>query len=376
MTSETYLPRFGGAEIHVDNLIKNLKQKKHDILLFTNEEGGENTGVIRLEWKKKNLFKIWKILWKESPDVDIIHCHYSYRLAAICSVIGRLRGIPVVITLHGMGILNHPDTIFIYQLAHSLYRYTSLKLSTRIISTSEDLAKFAYKYINKDKVSIIMNGFDEYLFNRNVSISKDLLNKNDKNKIIVTVRRLVPKNGVHYLIEAMPYIIEKIPNVKYIIIGDGPMKEYIKDRIQKLGIGGYVDIIGELPSKEIPEYLKLSDVVIFPSTAESSSIACAEAMAVGCSIVASRVGGLVELLGKNEERGRFVRLVDWEDSDYGAPIEIGNDKYRELADVVITSVLDKKKEKLNNALIYAETNLSWESISDQTINLYNKVIKK
>lgn len=376
MTSETYFPRFGGAEIHVHNLINRLKSKNCEVVLFTNETGEDSDEeIIRLKWSKKSLFKIFKILWKESNGVDIIHSHYSYRLAAICSVIGRLRGIPVVVTLHGMGILNHPGTIFIYQLAHSLYRFMALKFSVRIISTSEDLAKFAYKYINKEKVDIILNGFDEQIFSRNIIVSEKLLNENKDKKIIVTIRRLVPKNGIHYLVEAMPYIIDKVPNIKYLMIGDGTMKNHIKNRIKKLGIEKYVDIVGKLSSKEIPEYLKLSDVVVFPSTAESSSIACAEAMAIGCNIVASRVGGLVELLGKNEERGRFVKLVDWENSDYGAPVNIGDDKYRSLADVVVASVLDEKKEKLNNALNYAEDNLGWNSISDQTISLYNKVIK-
>lgn len=378
MTSETYLPRHGGAEIHVKNLIDRLSQSGHNIVLFTNEvSNGKETNdfVIRLGWSKRSLIKILKILWRKSENADIIHSHYSHRLAAMSAIIGRIRKVPVIVTLHGMGILDHPDTPFIYQIAHSTYRYLSLKLSTHVISTSEDLAKVAYKYISKRKVSIISNGFDEKVFHKDIKISEELLTKYKDNKIILTVRRLVPKNGIHYLVEAMPYIIKKIPNVKSVMIGDGAMREYIKKRINELGIKDHIDIVGELPNEKIPEYLKMSDVVVFPSTAESSSIACAEAMAVGCPVVASRVGGLVELIGSNEERGRLVKLVDWEESNYYAPLDIDSRRYERLATVVIDSIFSKSNKQVINALNYAEKNLNWGDVSKKTVEVYYKFIK-
>ncbi len=377
MTSENFFPRIGGAELHVYNMIKQIRSKGHKVIFFTNEKGDNfftEWPVIRETWNRKKIIKIIKILWKESKGADVIHAHYSYRLALLVGIIGKIRRVPVFITLHGMGILDYPKASFIHQKTHSFYRYWSLQLSTQVISTSEDLAKVAYKFIKPKKVTIISNGFDEKIFNKNVEISEALKNRYKGQKIILTVRRLVPKNGVHYLIESMPYLIEKEHNVKYLLIGDGPMKDYLKKRIKELKIEKFVDMLGRIDNNKVPEFLKLADVVVFPSTAESSSLACAEAMGVGKKVVASRVGGLIELLGKDEERGRLVKLVDWEGSDYGAPMQIEKSRYKSLAEIINKSLLDDDTRS-EKAFEYAHQNLSWKVLSNKTIDLYSKFVK-
>lgn len=373
MTSETYLPRHGGAEIHVKNLISRLRENGHKVVLFTNEiDTGEeiDRSIIRLAWSKKSLIKILGILWEESTDVDLIHAHYSYRLAALSAIIGKVRRIPVIITLHGMGILNHPNTPFIYQMAHSAYRYISLKLSTHVISTSEDLAKVAYKYIKKEKINVISNGFDENIFHKDIEVSKDLVSKYKGKKIILTVRRLVPKNGIHYLVEAMPYIIKKVPNAFFVMVGDGRMRDYIEKRIRELHLDKHIEVLGEVPNETVPQYLKVADTVVFPSTAESSSIACAEAMATGTFVVASRVGGLIELLGEKGERGSLVSLVPWEKSNYDAPLALDTLRYQALAEAVVEGLCGDTSGKVEAALVYSHTHLSWKVVAEKTLNVY------
>lgn len=380
MTSDTFLPLIGGAEIHVQNLIEELEKDGNKVLLVTNEIGvsdfDKSHSVIRTLWSKKGVFQLFGLLWRESKDVNIIHCHYSYRLAAVASIVGRLRNIPVVVVLHGLGTLNVPNAEFIYRKIHSIYRYVSLVFSTHIISTSDDLAQVARKYVSNAKISIILNGYDAKKFNTNVRVPDSLRKQYENNRVILTVRRLVPKNGIHFLVEAIPLIVAKVPNIKYVMIGDGRMRGYIEDRIKKLGIQKYVDILGAIENDQVPAYLKLADVVAFPSTAESSSIACAEAMGMGKSIVSSRVGGLPELLGKNEERGRLVKLVSWESSNYAAPLTLNVARYQELANVIIESLLTPDTGKMNVALQYANQELSWEAIGKKTLLVYADLIKR
>ena len=380
MTSDTFLPLIGGAEIHVQNLIEELEKDGNSIVLVTNEtrvsDFDKSHSVIRTPWNRKGILPLFLLLWHESKEADIIHCHYSYRLSAVACIVGRLRNIPVVVVLHGLGTLNIPHAEFIYRTIHSIYRYISLVFSTHIISTSDDLAQVARKYVSNKKISIILNGYDKEKFNTNVSISDSLRKQYENNHVILTVRRLVPKNGIHFLVEAIPYIVAKIPNIKYVMIGDGRMREYIEERINKLGIQKYIDMLGSVENDQIPAYLKLAEVVVFPSTAESSSIACAEAMGMGKGIVASRVGGLPELLGKNEERGRLVRLVSWEGSNYDAPLSLGKERYQELADVISESILTPDITRATAALQYAEKELSWEAIGKKTLALYSNLINK
>lgn len=380
MTSDTFLPHIGGAEIHVQNLVWSLQKRGNEVTLVVNEGASSDfdrtARVIRIPWSKKGLPLLVRTLWTQSKNAEIIHCHYSYRLAMVAGVIGRLRRIPVIAVLHGLGTLDIPGARFMYRIVHAWYRYLSLALSTHIISTSDDLAQVARKYISDKKISVILNGYDAEKFNTKVALPEDVRRRYEGKRVMLTVRRLVPKNGIHFLVEAIPYIIQKIPNLKYVMIGDGRMREDIEDRIVKLGIQDYIDMRGVVENDQIPLYLMRADVVVFPSTAESSSIACAEAMAMGKSIVASRVGGLIELLGKNEERGRLVRLVPWEGSDYDAPPFLDKEKYIALANAVSESILVPDVKRMNAALQYAQQELSWDAIGAKIEEVYKKLIKR
>lgn len=380
MTSDTFLPEMGGAEIHVVNIIKNLKNLGCEIELLTNEanKSEQDSGylITRLAWSKKNIFKIWQILWRKSKDIDLIHAHYSYRLAFLAVWVAKLRRKPCFVILHGTGTLPRPHSKWCYQLADYIYRYFSLNLATKVISTSQDLADVAAKYMPVKNIVVIPNGFDEEMFNDGVVVSNDLVEKYQGKKIILTVRRLVEKNGVHFLVESLPKVIKQEPNIFYLMIGDGRMREYLKGRIEALGIDDHVEMLGTLDNSLVPQYLKLAQVVVFPSTAESSSLACAEAMAVGqAAVVASRVGGLVELLGKDEERGTLVKLVDWQQSNYNAPIQLPPDRYQALAQAIINTLQQKPTVKMNNAFEFAHHNLSWKIIAQKTFVLFQQYKK-
>jgi len=379
MTSDTFLPEIGGAEIHVQNLIEQLSVN-HEVILLTTETQASDFDhrykVIRTAWGKRHIPKILKILWQESKDVDVIHCHYSYKLASLAGFIGRIRRIPVIVTLHGLGTLDQAHATPFYKWVHSIYRYLSLNFCTHIISTSQDLADVAYKHVSPKKISIILNGYDENLFNPNIVVSDDLVDKYKGKKIILTVRRLVPKNGIHFLVESLPFVIEKIPNIIHIMAGEGRMRDYIEKRVGDLNVEKHVEMLGSVDNKNIPQLLKIADVIVFPSTAESSSIACAEAMAMGKLIVSSRVGGLIELLGENNERGTLVDLVPWTGSDYAAPLTLDESKYQALAQAITDAIMTPRVGKEKLIASYAKENLSWPIISRKTEQIYRKYTKR
>lgn len=380
MTSDTFLPLVGGGEIHVKEISENMVRMGHQVTLVTNQEGkGEDTfpfKIIRIPWKKSNLFKLLAILYREAGEADIIHSHYSYRLSAIACLVAFIRRKPVIEVLHGLGTLDEAGSKFPYTQVHAIYRFLSLNLATRIVSTSEDIAVVARQHmIVKDKIDIIFNGLNTRRFNKQAEIPQNLKEKYRGKKLILTVRRLVPKNGVHFLVESMPYVLKKVPNAHYLMIGTGRMQDYIKGRIADLGLGDHVEMLGEIENSQVPSYMNLADTIVFPSTAESSSIACAEAFAMGKVVVASRVGGLIELIGKNNERGILVKLVDWEGSDYDAPLELGAERYEDLARIVAESLLNDQTERKDRAEQYAREELDWSVIAGKTLRVYDKVLK-
>ena len=378
MTSDTFLPVMGGGEIHVKNIIEQLELRGYEVPLITTEGRAsdfDNTHpVVRVPWKRINLFKLFSAMWENSQGAIAIHSHYSYRLAAIAGIVGRLRGIPVFVILHGLGTLNEVGAKLIYRLVHAFYRRASLLFATHIISTSEDIAKAALPYTNEKKITVIMNGYDDTLFHEHVHVPEKLLQAYAGKKVVLTVRRLVPKNGIHYLVEAMPYLLTMIPNAHFIMIGDGRMRKDIEQRIERLQLQEHIDMLGVVDNSLIPPYLKLADTVVFPSTAESSSIACAEAMAIGKPIVASDVGGLPELVGRDGKRGVLVKLVDWTDSNYDAPMTLPADRYKALASAIAKTIDEGTKEQEHEIASYAKNTLSWNVIASKTLTVYARFI--
>jgi glycosyltransferase involved in cell wall biosynthesis len=367
----------GGAEIHVKNLFQNLIADGHEVTLITNERGDDMSGVIRVPWSKKNLLKLLLQVWKHSKDVAVIHAHYCHRLALFAGVVGIIRRKPVIITLHGMGILDHPSASRLGRLSHAFYRYWSLQLATYVISTSEDLALVADKYISRKKMTVIMNGYDAQKFTtKGVAVDSDNQPWEGK-KVVMTLRRLVPKNGVQYLVECIPDIIKETKDVHFLLLGDGPLREQLETKVQASGVSSYVTFLGKVNNDSVDQFLRIADVVVFPSTAESSSIACAEAMGMKKSIVASRVGGLVELLGKDEARGYLVDLVPWTGSNYDAPIELPRDRYEALASRIIFALQHdaQSTQKAEAAERYAKNELSWQAIYEKTKGIYTSLIK-
>lgn len=383
MTSETFLPQMGGAEIHLKNLQHFLTQNGHRVTLLTNQADAGTVQkdlagltIIAIPWSRKNLITIIRSLWNSAGEADIIHAHYSYRLAAFAGIVGLLRRVPVIVTLHGLGTLNEAGAQFPYKQVHALYRFVSLQLATRIISTSEDLAVVARRYVTGKKIIVIPNGYDNELFNPEHTVPESLKAQFVGHRVILTVRRLVPKNGIHYLIEAMPFILAKYSDAQCFCIGDGRMRSYIESRIDALDLRKSVILAGAMDNSLVPDYLALADVVVFPSTAESASIACAEAMGSGAPVVASRVGGLIELLGNDSSRGRLVTLVDWTESNYDAPMTLPIERYRALADAICEALEQGPNDTHTAAgILYAQQELAWPVVVKKTEAQYVNLIQ-
>lgn len=258
MTTESFLPRIGGAEMHVWYLMEQLKKRGHEIVLLTPESQSiestrtasafpEPEGVTRIPWKRSNLSAILKFMWRESKNADVLHAHCSYRLGAFLGIVGRLRGKSVIVTLHGQGTLNEKKASFVPRLALSLYRYVSLSTATRVISTSLDLAVVAWKYVprSRRKTTIVFNGIDTTVFDHKVIVPEKVQDRYVGKKVILTVRRLVPKNGVQFLLEALPYIVAQEPRAMLVLVGGGRLVEHMRKRVMELGLSEFVDILGD-----------------------------------------------------------------------------------------------------------------------------------
>jgi glycosyltransferase involved in cell wall biosynthesis len=379
MVTDSYLPILGGAEIHINKLSKFLNLAGHKVEIFALNPGEIELDGIKVIRNPRPVYylkyRVWHfipyliknivLLYRFSKDKQILHCHYTSYLTAVTVCIGRLFRIPVIVTLHGAGTL---DSSTRRSKLGNGYRYLSFKLAQYIISTSYEMADIACRYVNPNKIIVIPNGVDTQEF-------IPVISEKDSNKLVVmTTRRLVPKNGIQYFIEAIPLVLRDIPTAEFIIIGTGPLESNLKQRAKELGIENQTGFIGKIENQEMRRYLADADLVIFPSSAESTSISCLEAMSMEKGVIASAVGAYPDIIGNND-RGILVPLFDSQTSTYNAPLNLPPEKIKLLAAEIIKLGLDKSERvRLGKiAREYVMVNYDWRNLTQRIIEIYQRV---
>jgi phosphatidylinositol alpha-1,6-mannosyltransferase len=126
-------------------------------------------------------------------------------------------------------------------------------------------------------------------------------------KVIVSVGRLVHRKGQDVLIEAMPAIITEVPQAHILMIGEGPYRSYLENRVKSLGIQERVTFIGRIQYADLPRYICAGDVFVMPSRSrlaglevEGLGIVYLEASACGLPVIAGNSGGAPDAVLEGE----------------------------------------------------------------------------
>jgi glycogen(starch) synthase len=144
---------------------------------------------------------------------------------------------------------------------------------------------------------VIRNGVDISRFNTNESyeaVRRSFAEPSEK--IVLFVGRLVYEKGVHVLLGAAPKVLSALPNVKFVIVGEGGMKEQLLNEAWNFGIAEKVFFTGFVDEKTLILLYRASNVAVIPSLYEPFGITALEAMAAKVPVVTSDVGGLTEIV--------------------------------------------------------------------------------
>ena len=232
----------------------------------------------------------------------------------------------------------------------------------RIITPSDELAEAVRSLgIPADKITFISNGVDTEKFSPNVP-PKNLRQQYalaPETKIVLCPRRLEPKNGVRYLIEAVPAILQQCPDTRFFVVGGSYPDQLtlLREKVRELRVQDMIYFIGSVPNAEMPSWYTAADVVVLPSLKEATSIAGLEAMACGKPLVGTNVGGIPYLI---------------DDGVTGLLVEPRNTSG--LADALVRVLTDDViQNKMGNlARKKAVGQFSWLQIAMAVQNLYGK----
>jgi len=165
-----------------------------------------------------------------------------------------------------------------------------------IQAISNYLARWAKDMGGRDVV-VIPNGVDVEKFQNSKSHIFD-----NENVVLITTSRLVEKNAVDDIIEAMKFLPDSF-SLK--IIGTGGLESELKLKARNLKLEARVEFLGHVPYKDIPQHLHVADIFIRPSLSEGMGNSFIEAMAAGLPVIATPVGGIPDFL-EDEKTGLFV----------------------------------------------------------------------
>ncbi len=212
--------------------------------------------------------------------VSLVHSH-GYR-AAIGAGVGALAsGVPHVATIH--------TEIGGKKSAGFVGRATQIAvagLSRRVIAVSKGIAdSFAVRKVKSDKVKLVSNG---------VEIPYGQRRGRTGGAVVGTAARLSPEKGIDLFIEAARLIGDVDEDVRFVIMGDGPLRGELEAKAKEIGVDEKLEFMGFVDG--IEEKLLSMDVLVLPSRSEGQPMVLLEAMAAGCPVVATDVGGVAEVL--------------------------------------------------------------------------------
>ncbi len=293
---------------------------------------------------------------------DIVHTHAA-KAGALGRLAAALARTPVIVhTPHGhnfYGYFSPAASAMIVKIERFLTRFTDQIIALTELEKSDYIK---YDVAGERKIEVIYQGLELDKLMRDWKGAFNLRSTfkiRPEDRVVGMAGRLETVKGSPVFIEAAAHIAKKRTDVRFIAAGEGSLRPAMEHRAQELGIGDRVIFTGW--REDIHEMISLMDVMVLPSLNEAVGIAAIEAQAEGVPVVASKVGGIPEIV-KDRKTGILVPP-----SDAGA-----------IAEAVIGLLGDKQK-----CAAMGEAGKAWvrdrfkaEDMADKTSELYMRLLRK
>jgi glycosyltransferase involved in cell wall biosynthesis len=238
---------------------------------------------------------------------DCIDAHFVYPDGLAAVRIGKTLGLPVIVSARGTDINLYPS----FHLIRPMLRWTLLH-AAGVIAVSADLKnKMIALGIPETRIRVISNGVDTELFQpRNARSARKQLGLPEEGSIAVSVGSLIESKGHHLLIAAVAERPRSFPQPRLYILGEGIYRSALEQLVRVKKMQDRVSFPGNRPNQEISLWFSAADVSCLLSSREGWPNVVSEALACGTPVLATRTGGIPEII-TSPELGIFVeRDVD------------------------------------------------------------------
>lgn len=295
---------------------------------------------------------------------DAIHAHLFF--AALYAATSRpLAPVPRrIVSFHNLGYDSYPATTLWKKVRKALDGWLMRHWLDGWTAVSQGSAQHYQMHLGLSDIVVIPNAFPVDILAPNGVVNRDaVLSKygvSSQDFAIVVPGRLVPEKGHRYLLQALKLLGEKGVSPKVLIFGNGPLAQPIAEYIARQGLQGQVIIQPAVPHQELLAIIQATDMLAIASTHEGFGLVAAEAMALKRPVLATRVGGLTELV----EEGLSGLLVPPAD-----PVALAEGMVKLIRDPDLRERLGKGgRERI-------ETHFSADAIATQWEKYYQNLIK-
>lgn len=297
-------------------------------------------------------------------SIDLIHTHL-WNADLFGSMAGALSGVPVVSTVHGSNFLPWGSTGLhrarrrLLSLGYrSVYRLCDVVIAPSL-AIKQDLANRPGVRVRAEHVRLVPNGLDTLATRQRAASASVSEVPGDRltAPLVVCVGNLFAIKGHEWLLRAWPSVVATCPTASLLLIGDGPLREPLQHLSRSLGVTDSVIFTGALSNPL--GLVHRADAVVLPSLSEGLPVSLLEAMALNRPIVASRAGGIEELI-VHEQHGLLVPPAD--------PTALSRSLLRVLLDKELAGQLATRGR------LRVEQHWSARRMIDLTASVYDRIL--
>ncbi len=374
-----------GSNIHILELLRNLK-KYTDVVLFAPGQKGvdhsfsgikyvpviDNKYLVQPSYEFMLSFYLLYSCITNRPEILYLRQNsFPFFPIALCKILK----IPSIVEVNGLvmdELKVNPDS---KSFAYRVFSYLALRSERfnyrycdRIVSVTDKLRDELVRLysVPAEKVLVINNGANTDLFKpMDQKQARSKLGLNDSKKYVCFVGHLAAWQGVEFLIYSAPFILEKFPDVRFLVVGDGVMRDKLLKIASEMGLSDKFTFTGRVPYENVPVYINAADVCVAPfilarnSKIGLSALKTYEYLACGKPIVASSIPGVKDLIDLS-----------------GGGISVPPENPGELANAVVKLISD---QKTCNAMgeqgrKYVVENHSWDGVARKILDICHEIV--
>lgn len=286
---------------------------------------------------------------------QILHVHFAVPAGPLAYTIKELMGLPYVITLHGGDIPGWaPEVNALHRVLAPITRRI-WREAAAVVAVSQGLKELAQRQYPSVPIRVIPNGVDLYYYQPRGRDSRV-----EEGVRLLFTGRLVEQKGLEFLLESLAMVRKRSSTPFHLqVLGDGPLRERMQQRMESLELGGSVSFEGWVSQERVLQVLRGGDVFVLPSLTEGMPLGILQAMACGLPIVATQVPGSEELV-RSGENGFLVPPGETE----------------ALADSLLFLMRDSSlREDMGRRSLMIAGEHDWASIARRYLELFEGIIE-